>query len=140
MAWARMLLLSLLAGVLLLNFFGETQGAAVRDDNHDDKDNKTSKGPLSRVFMEASDASHFLKRRSRRSPKSYGEMLAEARVQRATSERRREYYEEQRDERENYAEEQRDEQNERTSETYEQYREYSYDGMYPRYPHHRPPH
>ncbi|XP_076153483.1 upper zone of growth plate and cartilage matrix associated a [Alosa pseudoharengus] len=139
MAWTRVLLLSLLAGVLLLNFFRETQGAAVRDDDNDDKE-ATSKGPLSQVFMEASDATHFLKRRGRRSPKSYAEMIAEVRVQRATSERRREYYEEQRDERENYAEEQRDEQNERTSERNEQYREYSYDGMYSRYPHHRPPH
>ncbi|XP_012679854.1 upper zone of growth plate and cartilage matrix associated a [Clupea harengus] len=135
MAWTRVLLLSLLAGVLLLSLFRETQGAAVRDD----KDAKSKESP-GRVFMEASDASHFLKRRSRRSPKSYAEMMAEYRVIRATSERRRENQEEQRTEFENYAEEERDEQRERTQEKNEQYREYYYDGMYPRYPHHRHPH
>lgn len=104
----------------------------------DDKETE-SKEPTGRVFMEPSDASRFLKRRGRRSPKSYAEMMAEYRVQRATSERRREDQEEQRNEYENYVEEERDEQNERTQERNEQYREYSYDGMYPRYPHHRHP-
>uniref|UniRef100_A0A8B9GRD8 Unique cartilage matrix-associated protein n=1 Tax=Astyanax mexicanus TaxID=7994 RepID=A0A8B9GRD8_ASTMX len=95
-------------------------------------------GPSKRVFMPASDASNFFKRRGRRSPKSHAEYFAEQRVQLAQAERRREYYEEQSNEYENHVEESRDEQHERTRETMDQWRQYHYDGQYPRYPHHRP--
>ncbi|XP_063074135.1 unique cartilage matrix-associated protein-like [Engraulis encrasicolus] len=151
MAWTRPLLLSLLAAVLLLNLCRETQSAAVKDDASkdtkddaskdvkDDKDSHTGTQSKDRVFMEASDASRFLRRRSRRSPKSYAESMAEYRVMRAQSERRREYQEEQMEEFTRYGEETRTETNERTRETNEQYREFYYDGMYPRYPHHRHP-
>uniref|UniRef100_UPI003AAFC410 unique cartilage matrix-associated protein-like n=1 Tax=Centroberyx gerrardi TaxID=166262 RepID=UPI003AAFC410 len=57
----------------------------------------------------------------------------EQRVRLSADERRREYNEEQRDEFENYVEEERDEQDERTREKNEQWREFHYDGQYPRY-------
>ncbi|XP_051911219.1 upper zone of growth plate and cartilage matrix associated a [Hippocampus zosterae] len=84
------------------------------------------------VFMPETDAATFFKRRSRRSVRYY-EQLAEQRMHRANSERRREHNEEQRNEYENYAEEDRTEQRERTREKQEQVREYNYDGRYPRY-------
>ncbi|XP_077566027.1 upper zone of growth plate and cartilage matrix associated a [Stigmatopora nigra] len=84
------------------------------------------------VFMPGADASNFFKRRNRRSVRYY-EQIAEQRVHRANTERRREYNEEQRNEYEHYAEEDRTEQRERTSEKYEQVREYNYDGRYPRF-------
>ncbi|KAM6985442.1 upper zone of growth plate and cartilage matrix associated a [Aplochiton taeniatus] len=85
--------------------------------------------------MPEADASNFLKRRSRRSPKHQAEYVAEQRVRMAANERRKEYYEEQRSEFENYVEEERDEQEERTREKQEQWREFNYDGLYPRYDH-----
>ncbi|XP_023832093.2 unique cartilage matrix-associated protein [Salvelinus sp. IW2-2015] len=60
--------------------------------------------------------------------------VAEQRVRLSADERRREYYDEQRNEFENYVEEERDEQDERTREKTEQWREFHYDGLYPRYP------
>ncbi|XP_028811014.1 upper zone of growth plate and cartilage matrix associated a [Denticeps clupeoides] len=132
MTWTRVLLLSLLTGVLLLEFPREAESAAVQDGNE-----METMGSSKRVFMPASAASSFFKRRSRRSV-GYAELIAEQRVKLAASERRREYNEEQRDEYENYLEEERDEQYERTREKNEQWREFHYDGMYPRYPHHRP--
>ncbi|XP_018939055.1 unique cartilage matrix-associated protein-like [Cyprinus carpio] len=87
--------------------------------------------------MPASDASNFFKQRSRRSPRTYEEYYAEQRVKMAANERRREHLEEQNNEYENYLEEERDEQYERTREKNEQWREFHYDGQYPRYPYHR---
>ncbi|TRY82951.1 hypothetical protein DNTS_009624, partial [Danionella cerebrum] len=101
------------------------------------KETKTE-GASKQVFMGASDASNFFKRRNRRSPKTYDEYYAEQRVQMAANERRREHLEEQSTEYENYLEEERDEQYERSRERNEQWREFNYDGQYPRYPHHRP--
>ncbi|XP_016122254.1 unique cartilage matrix-associated protein-like [Sinocyclocheilus grahami] len=108
------------------------ESAAVKDG----KDREAQTG-ASKVFTPASDASNFFKRRSRRSPRTYEEYYAEQRVKMATNERRREHLEEQNNEYENYLEEERDEQYERTRGKNEQWREFHYDGQYPRYPHHR---
>uniref|UniRef100_A0A8C5K3G6 Unique cartilage matrix-associated protein n=1 Tax=Jaculus jaculus TaxID=51337 RepID=A0A8C5K3G6_JACJA len=61
-----------------------------------------------KIFMEESDASNFLKRRGKRSPKSRDEVNAENRQKLRADELRREYYEEQRNEFENFVEEQKD--------------------------------
>ncbi|KAL7827995.1 hypothetical protein AOLI_G00311470 [Acnodon oligacanthus] len=133
MAWVHIVLLTLLPTILILTVLSEVESAAVKDG----KDSEP-KGPSKRVFVPASDASNFFKRRGRRSPKTYAEYYAEQKVQLAASERRREYYEEQSTEYENHVEESRDEQYERNRETVDQWRQYYYDGQYPRYPHHRP--
>ncbi|XP_036433402.1 upper zone of growth plate and cartilage matrix associated a [Colossoma macropomum] len=133
MAWVRIVLLTLLPTILILTVLSGVESAAVKDG----KDNEP-KGPSKRVFVPASDASNFFKRRGRRSPKTYAEYFAEQKVQLAASERRREYYEEQSSEYENHVEEARDEQYERNREKMDQWRQYNYDGQYPRYPHHRP--
>ncbi|KAG7248731.1 hypothetical protein CRUP_015342 [Coryphaenoides rupestris] len=59
--------------------------------------------------------------------------VPEQRVRLVAAAHRREALEEQKDKYENYAEEVHDEQNERSRETNEQYREFRYDGNYPRY-------
>ncbi|XP_072530077.1 upper zone of growth plate and cartilage matrix associated a [Salminus brasiliensis] len=133
MAWVHIVLLTLLPTVLILTVLPGGESAAVKDG----KDSKAM-GPSKQVFVPASDASNFFKRRGRRSPKTHAEYFAEQRVQMAASERRREYYEEQSDEYENHVEEARSEQYERNREKMEQWRQYHYDGQYPRYPHHRP--
>ncbi|XP_061815103.1 upper zone of growth plate and cartilage matrix associated a [Nerophis lumbriciformis] len=127
MSWTpRLLALVFLAALLSVSSLAD--GAAVRDDS---KSADTKEGAR-RVFMPEADADNFFKRRSRRSV-SYYEQLAEQKVQRANTERWREYNEDRRNKYENYAEEDRDEQTERTRETNEQIREYHYDGRYPRY-------
>ncbi|XP_013881629.1 upper zone of growth plate and cartilage matrix associated a isoform X2 [Austrofundulus limnaeus] len=128
MSWTRGLVLVLLSALLILTFSDVVKSAAVRDSEPADP-----KDAARQVFMHESDASNFFKRRSRRSPRYYAETLAEQRVKRAASERRREFNEEQRTEYENYVEEDRDELNERSRETNEQLREYHYDGLYPRH-------
>ncbi|XP_031214642.1 unique cartilage matrix-associated protein isoform X2 [Mastomys coucha] len=85
------------------------------------------------IFMQESDASNFLKRRSKRSPMSRDEVNVENRQKLRDDELRREYYKEQRNEFENFVEEQRDEQEERTREAVEQWRQWHYDGLYPPY-------
>ncbi|KAL6077250.1 hypothetical protein STEG23_037705, partial [Scotinomys teguina] len=108
-------------------------------------------GMKQKIFMQESDASNFLKRRGKRSPKSQDEvnvlgidfkalcMLVENRQKLRDDELRREYYEEQRNEFENFVEEQRDEQEERTREAVEQWRQWHYDGLYPPYLYNRHP-
>ncbi|XP_010787612.1 upper zone of growth plate and cartilage matrix associated a [Notothenia coriiceps] len=129
MSWTRVFVLSLLPALLLLHLFSsEVESAAVKDHSKP----PDHKGAARQVFMPESDASSFIKRRSRRSTRYY-EIQIEQRVKIAASEQRREYNEEQRTEQEHYVEEVRDEQNERTRETNEQYREYHYDGLSPQY-------
>nr|XP_057933021.1 upper zone of growth plate and cartilage matrix associated a [Doryrhamphus excisus] len=128
MSWSQVFALSFLATLLILTFSSVGESAAVRDDSTA----ADIKEGTRRVFMPGADAANFFKRRSRRSV-SYYEQLAEQRVQRANTERWREYNEERRNKYENYAEEDRDEQTERTREKNEQIREYHYDGLYPRY-------
>ncbi|KAI7791944.1 upper zone of growth plate and cartilage matrix associated a [Triplophysa rosa] len=132
MVWNRVVLLALLPIIFILIVLAGVESAAVRDG----KDSK-AKGSSKRVFVPASDASNFFKRRSRRSPRPYEEYYAEQRVKMSANERRREYLEEQTNEYENYLEEDRNEQHERNREKTEQWREFEYDGSYPRYPHHR---
>ncbi|GAB5573298.1 unique cartilage matrix-associated protein isoform X2 [Prionailurus iriomotensis] len=105
-----------------------------------------------KIFMQESDASNFLKRRGKRSPKSQDEVNgflngmvgeAENRQKLRANELRREYYEEQRNEFENFVEEQNDEhrvlrggraeQEERSREAIEQWRQWHYDGLHPSY-------
>ncbi|KAM6962324.1 upper zone of growth plate and cartilage matrix associated a [Tautogolabrus adspersus] len=129
MSWTRVLVLSLISILLILTFSSVVENAAVRDDSKADN----PKGAAQQLFMPESEASNFFRSRSRRSPQYYAEYQAEQRERLTKDEQRREYNEEQRDEFENYVEEERDEQNERTREKSEQFREYHYDGLYPRY-------
>ncbi|XP_061770605.1 unique cartilage matrix-associated protein-like [Nerophis ophidion] len=122
MSWTLLVLAALL-GVSSL-----ADGAAVQDDSK----SADAKEGARTVFMPEVDADNFFKRRTRRSVRYY-EQLAEQKVQRANSERWREYNEDRHKKYENYAEEDRDEQSERRRETNEQFREYHYDGLYPRY-------
>ncbi|CAB1345855.1 unnamed protein product [Coregonus sp. 'balchen'] len=135
MSWTHLVFLSLLATLLILTLFTGVESASVRDEK-DGRDGKAAepKGSARRVFMPEADATNFFKKRSRRSAKHEAEVLAEQRVRLSADERRREYYDEQRNEFENYVEEERDEQDERTREKTEQWREFNYDGLYPRYP------
>ncbi|KAK5849110.1 hypothetical protein PBY51_008778 [Eleginops maclovinus] len=129
MSWTRVFVLSLLPALLLLHLFsGAVESKAVKDHSKP----RNHKGAARQVFLPESDASSFIKRRSRRSTRYY-EIQVEQRVKIAASEQRREYNEEQRDEYEHYVKEERDEQNERSRETNEQYREYHYDGLSPQY-------
>uniref|UniRef100_A0A8C2AUC9 Unique cartilage matrix-associated protein n=1 Tax=Cyprinus carpio TaxID=7962 RepID=A0A8C2AUC9_CYPCA len=127
MARTHTVLLTLLPTVLILIVLAGVESAAVKAG----KDTEAQTGASKRVFMPASDASNFFKRRGRRSPRTYEEYYAEQRVKMATNER----LEEQNNEQENYLEEERDEQYERTREKNQQWREFH--GQYPRYPHHR---
>ncbi|XP_012586732.1 PREDICTED: unique cartilage matrix-associated protein isoform X2 [Condylura cristata] len=111
MIWRQQLLLSCLSAIVLL--------ATVEQ----------------KIFMQESDASNFLKKRGKRSPKSQDEVNAEHRQKLRADELRREYYEEQRNEYENFVEEQNDEQEERSREAIEQWRQWHYDGLYPSYLH-----
>uniref|UniRef100_UPI0037E82722 upper zone of growth plate and cartilage matrix associated a n=1 Tax=Semicossyphus pulcher TaxID=241346 RepID=UPI0037E82722 len=129
MSWTRVFVLPLLSILLILTFSSVVENAAVKDDSKAGE----HKGAAPQLFMPESEASNFFRRRNRRSPQYYAEYQAEQRVRLTANERRREYNEEQRDEFENYVEEERDEQDERTSEKNEQFREYHYDGQYPRY-------
>ncbi|XP_034019274.1 upper zone of growth plate and cartilage matrix associated a [Thalassophryne amazonica] len=128
MSWTRVIVISLFTALLILAISRLADSASVRGDT----DTPESKGAERQVFMPEADASNFFKRRTRRSFRYYDEHQAEQRVRQAANERRREYNEEQRNEYENYTEELLDEQNERTREVNEQYREFHYDGLYPR--------
>ncbi|KAJ4924829.1 hypothetical protein JOQ06_003779 [Pogonophryne albipinna] len=81
----------------------EVESAAVKDHSKP----RDHKGAARQVFMPESDASSFIKHRSRRSTRYY-EIQIEQRVKIAASEQRREYNEEQRTEQEHYVEEVRD--------------------------------
>ncbi|KAK7879152.1 hypothetical protein WMY93_034066 [Mugilogobius chulae] len=127
MSWTSASVLALLALLSALTLCPEADSAAVPSDNTAQE----GKGPVQRVFLKDSDASHFFRRRSRRAAKSPDEINAEQRQVLAADERRREFHEEKRNEYENHAEEQSDEQDERTRESTEQWREFHYDGRYP---------
>ncbi|KAJ8006817.1 hypothetical protein DPEC_G00111160 [Dallia pectoralis] len=129
MSWTHLVYLSLLA-----TLFSGVENASMKNVKDGDITASGDPGPGRGVFMPQTDASTFFKMRSKRSNKHEAEILAEQRVRQSADERRREYNEEQRDEFENYVEEVRDEQDERTREKTEQWREFHYDGLYPRYP------
>ncbi|XP_041059112.1 upper zone of growth plate and cartilage matrix associated a [Carcharodon carcharias] len=135
MNWKQILFLSCLATVFILAILKESEGAAVKVD----KDIKPGdKERMKRqVFLSEANASNFFKRRTRRSPKSRAETLAENRQRLAADERRKEYHEEQLNEWENFVEEEQDEQYERTRENVESWRQWHYDGLYPPYQYNR---
>ncbi|KAM9674127.1 LOW QUALITY PROTEIN: putative cartilage matrix-associated protein [Trichechus inunguis] len=85
-----------------------------------------------KIFTQESDASNFLKKHDKRSPKPPGEVDMEKQKLQA-EELWREYYEEQRNKFEKFVEEQNDEQEERSQEAIEQWRQWHYDGLYPSY-------
>lgn len=128
-----MIFVSLLASLLILTLSGRADGASVPGDATATE----PKGTARHVFVPEADAATFFKRRGRRSIQYYYELQAEQRVRLVADARRREALEEQQHKYENYAEEVHDEQNERNREKNEQYREFHYDGNYPRYPHWR---
>uniref|UniRef100_A0A8C6D978 Unique cartilage matrix-associated protein n=1 Tax=Moschus moschiferus TaxID=68415 RepID=A0A8C6D978_MOSMO len=107
MAWRQLLLICLSAVALLSN--------------------------VEEIFMQESDALNFLKKRSKRSPRSQDEVNVENRQKLRADELRREHHEEQRNEFENFVEEQNDEQEERSREAIEQWRQWHYDSLYPSY-------
>ncbi|XP_064224501.1 unique cartilage matrix-associated protein isoform X2 [Aotus nancymaae] len=125
MTWRRVFLLSGLSTLVLLSMLREGTAQAAGEEASQDAKQK--------IFMQESDASNFLKRRGKRSPKSQDEVNAENRQKLRADELRREYYEEQRNEFENFVEEQNDEQEERSREAVEQWRQWHYDGLYPSY-------
>ncbi|XP_040199342.1 unique cartilage matrix-associated protein [Rana temporaria] len=130
MNWKQVLFLSFAAAVVLLAVSQVAESASVRSRDDGATDKKES---LKKIFMQESDASNFFKKRGKRSTKSQDEINAENRVRLSADERRREYYEEQRNEFENYVEEEQDEQEERTRQQVEQWRQWHYDGLSPSY-------
>ncbi|XP_015001973.2 upper zone of growth plate and cartilage matrix-associated protein [Macaca mulatta] len=131
MTWRQALLLSCFSAVALLSMLREGTGAPVGKTPAAKEE--ASEDAKQKIFMQESDASNFLKRRGKRSPKSRDEVNAENRQKLRADELRREYYEEQRNEFENFVEEQNDEQEERSREAMEQWRQWHYDGLYPSY-------
>nr|XP_005564699.1 PREDICTED: unique cartilage matrix-associated protein isoform X1 [Macaca fascicularis] len=131
MTWRQALLLSCFSAVVLLSMLREGTGASVGTTPAAKEE--ASEDAKQKIFMQESDASNFLKRRGKRSPKSRDEVNAENRQKLRADELRREYYEEQRNEFENFVEEQNDEQEERSREAVEQWRQWHYDGLYPSY-------
>ncbi|XP_005354909.1 unique cartilage matrix-associated protein [Microtus oregoni] len=131
MSWRQAILLSSLLAMVLLCMLQEGTSASVGSSQAAGEE--AQEGMKQKIFMPESDASNFLKRRGKRSPKSQDEVNVENRQKLRDDELRREYYEEQRNEFENFVEEQRDEQEERTREAVEQWRQWHYDGLYPPY-------
>ncbi|XP_049480563.1 unique cartilage matrix-associated protein [Panthera uncia] len=131
MAWRQLLLACCLSAAVLLTTLQEGAGAAVGTQQEAGQD--VWEDVEQKIFMQESDASNFLKRRGKRSPKSQDEVNAENRQKLRANELRREYYEEQRNEFENFVEEQNDEQEERSREANEQWRQWHYDGLHPSY-------
>ncbi|XP_077879652.1 upper zone of growth plate and cartilage matrix-associated protein [Ictidomys tridecemlineatus] len=131
MTWRQVLLLSCLSTMVLLSMLREGTSASVGSPQ--EAGEEAQEGVKPKIFMQESDASNFLKRRSKRSPKSRDEVNVENRQKLWADELRREYYEEQRNEFENFVEEQKDEQEERSREAVEQWRQWHYDGLYPSY-------
>ncbi|XP_019518954.1 PREDICTED: unique cartilage matrix-associated protein [Hipposideros armiger] len=131
MAWRQLLLVACLSAAVLLSLLREGTSASVGI--RQGAGQEAQEGVEQKIFMQESDASNFLKKRSKRSSKSRDEVNAENRQKLWADELRKEYYEEQRNEYENFVEEQNDEQEERSREAIEQWRQWHYDGLYPPY-------
>ncbi|KAM6216208.1 putative cartilage matrix-associated protein [Rhynchocyon petersi] len=131
MAWRHIVFLSCLSAIVLLFLLRE--GVAVSVGARQATVEEDQEGAKQEIFTQASDASNFLKKRAKRSPKSQDEVSAENRQTQWADELRREYSEEQRNESENFVEEHTDEQEERSREAVEQWRQWHYDGLYPSY-------
>ncbi|KAM9230174.1 putative cartilage matrix-associated protein [Dugong dugon] len=90
-----------------------------------------------KIFTKESDASNFLKKHDKRSPKSPGgnsylfPCHSGEKQKLQAEELWKEYYEEQRNKSEKFVEKQNDEQEERSREAIEQWRQWHYDGLYP---------
>uniref|UniRef100_A0A8C5K5X7 Unique cartilage matrix-associated protein n=2 Tax=Jaculus jaculus TaxID=51337 RepID=A0A8C5K5X7_JACJA len=106
MSWRWVFMLSSLSALVLLCMLQEGTSASVS--SRQTAGEEPQEGVRQKIFMEESDASNFLKRRGKRSPKSRDEVNAENRQKLRADELRREYYEEQRNEFENFVEEQKD--------------------------------
>ncbi|XP_067915896.1 upper zone of growth plate and cartilage matrix associated a [Heterodontus francisci] len=135
MKWKQIVFLSCLGAVFILTVMKEAESATIPVDKGIKAEDK--EGMKRQVFVSESEASNFFKRRTRRSPKSRAEVMAENRQRLAADERRKEYHEEQLNEWENYVEEEQDEQYERTREKVESWRQWHYDGLYPPYQYNR---
>ncbi|CAL8291621.1 unnamed protein product [Boreogadus saida] len=133
MSWTHAYLFGVLAVLLALTLWQEAEAAAVSGPR-DSAAPGDRPAALRRVFMQGADASHFLRRRSRRAVKSQVETDAEQRQVLAADERRRQFHEAKRARLESHAEEEGDEQDEKSRESTEQWREFHYDGMYPSHP------
>ncbi|XP_008703667.1 unique cartilage matrix-associated protein isoform X1 [Ursus maritimus] len=131
MAWRQLLLAFCLSAAVLLTMLQEGTGALVG--TRQVAGQEAQEDVEQKIFMQESDASNFLKRRGKRSPKSQDEANVENGQKLWADELRREYYEEQRNEFENFVQEQNDEQEERSREAMEQWRQWHYDGLYPSY-------
>ncbi|EPQ14148.1 Putative cartilage matrix-associated protein [Myotis brandtii] len=131
MAWRQLLLVACFSAAVLLCMLQEGTGASVGTGQGAGQE--AQEGVGQKIFMQESDASNFLKKRGKRSPKSRDEVNVENRQKLRADELRREYHEEQRNEFENFVEEQNDEQEERNREAIEQWRQWHYDGLYPSY-------
>ncbi|XP_026334445.2 unique cartilage matrix-associated protein [Ursus arctos] len=131
MAWRQLLLAFCLSAAVLLTMLQEGTGALVG--TRQVAGQEAQEDVEQKIFMQESDASNFLKRRGKRSPKFQDEANVENGQKLRADELRREYYEEQRNEFENFVQEQNDEQEERSREAMEQWRQWHYDGLYPSY-------
>nr|XP_027784224.1 unique cartilage matrix-associated protein isoform X3 [Marmota flaviventris] len=72
MTWRQVLLLSCLSAVVLLSMLREGTSASVGSPQ--EAGEEAQEGVKPKIFMQESDASNFLKRRSKRSPKSRAEV------------------------------------------------------------------
>ncbi|KAF3818715.1 hypothetical protein GH733_012132 [Mirounga leonina] len=141
MAWRQLLMASCLSAAVLLTMLQEGTGASVGTQQmagQEAQEGECEGHPgvqdvEQKIFMQELDASNFLKKRGKRSPKSRDEASVENRQKLRADELQREYHEEQRNEFENFVEEQNDEQEERSREAIEQWRQWHYDGLYPSY-------
>ncbi|XP_022263474.1 unique cartilage matrix-associated protein isoform X2 [Canis lupus baileyi] len=106
MAWRQLLLASGLLAAVLLTMLQEGTGASVGTQQVAEQE--AQEDAEQKIFMQESDASNFLKKRDKRSPKSRDEANAENRQKLRADELRREYHEEQGNEFENFVEEQND--------------------------------
>ncbi|XP_004409192.1 PREDICTED: unique cartilage matrix-associated protein [Odobenus rosmarus divergens] len=108
MAWNRLLMASCLSAAVLLTMLQEGTGASVGTRQVAGPEAQEREDVEQKTFMQESDASNFLKKRGKRSPKSQDKANVEKRQKLQADELQREYYEEQRNEFENFVEEQND--------------------------------
>ncbi|ELW64965.1 Putative cartilage matrix-associated protein [Tupaia chinensis] len=106
MTWRQVLLLSCVSAVVLLSMLQEGTCASVG--TRQAAGEEAQEDVKQKIFMQESEASNFLRKRGKRSPKSRDEVNAENRQKLRADELQREYYEEQRNEFENFVEEQND--------------------------------
>ncbi|XP_027970474.1 unique cartilage matrix-associated protein [Eumetopias jubatus] len=111
MAWRRLLMASCLSAAVLLTMLQEGTGASMGTRQVAGQEAQEGEYVEQKIFMQESDASNFLRKRGKRSPKSRDKANVEKRQKLRADELQREYYEEQRNEFENFVEEQNDDGN-----------------------------